>query len=417
MTSAFHRFTIVWVCLLVGFTWCGAPHVALAKKGKKVKHGAELNGVVHGQEENPLPGATVKLTAPDGSVVLDTTADDKGAFSTKVAAGGTYALRLGHPEYATWETPLEINLDEAYNLTFKLIDTATANKQEAISAFNRGAEWVNGGSSVEAKPLFLRAVELDPTIAEAHLGLTDIYLGEDDLTSAAVSIERFRALRPAEVQGLRVAYEVYDRKGDVARADEMLEGLRGTDFAKPIASQIYNEGVAASQAGNHEQARLQFERSAALEPTLVEPLAGLATLAYNAEDYPAAISAIDRLLAQAPDHTQGLRLRFLVHDAQAQTDTALAAFDAYWAVAPEPAVALLIERAELDFRFGDTESSKRGLERILALHADHPRAHYTLGLIYFQSDRAKARGHLDRFIALAPDDPDAASAREMLQHL
>jgi hypothetical protein len=40
-----------------------------------------------------------------------------------------------------------------------------------------------------------------------------------------------------------------------------------------------------------------------------------------------------------------------------------------------------------------------------------------LGLCLAASDVAQARGHLETFLRLAPEDPDAPTAREMLQYL
>jgi Tfp pilus assembly protein PilF len=41
-----------------------------------------------------------------------------------------------------------------------------------------------------------------------------------------------------------------------------------------------------------------------------------------------------------------------------------------------------------------------------------------LGLCYVNSgDNAKAKEHFSRFLELAPDDPDAGTAAEMVQYL
>ncbi len=45
------------------------------------------------------------------------------------------------------------------------------------------------------------------------------------------------------------------------------------------------------------------------------------------------------------------------------------------------------------------------------------RAHYTLGLIYSSTDQAKAKYHFQKFVEMAPNDLEAASAKEMLNSL
>ena len=55
------------------------------------------------------------------------------------------------------------------------------------------------------------------------------------------------------------------------------------------------------------------------------------------------------------------------------------------------------------------------LEKALAIDPTQARAHYLLGICYSMDDKAKAREHLNKFIEMAPNDPDAAAAKEMLQ--
>jgi len=92
------------------------------------------------------------------------------------------------------------------------------------------------------------------------------------------------------------------------------------------------------------------------------------------------------------------------------------AFEAYHEVAPDAAVDLLYRRADLDFRGNRPEAAKAALLEILELDPEFARAHYTLGLIYANTDTAKAREHLQRFLDLSPKDPEAGSAKEMLEY-
>ena len=51
----------------------------------------------------------------------------------------------------------------------------------------------------------------------------------------------------------------------------------------------------------------------------------------------------------------------------------------------------------------------------MELHPRLARAHYLLGLILYSLDEGKAKEHLRRFLDLAPDDPDAAEARLLVE--
>jgi regulator of sirC expression with transglutaminase-like and TPR domain len=67
----------------------------------------------------------------------------------------------------------------------------------------------------------------------------------------------------------------------------------------------------------------------------------------------------------------------------------------------------------------DMEAAERRFKNVLQVDPDNPQAHYLLGLIYLGRPDAKpaTRQHLERFLELAPDDPDAPAARDILQYL
>ena len=55
---------------------------------------------------------------------------------------------------------------------------------------------------------------------------------------------------------------------------------------------------------------------------------------------------------------------------------------------------------------------------MLEVNPDHPKAHYYLGLIAVNTgDKEGALKHLGRFVELAPEDPDVATAKDLLAYL
>lgn len=403
------------IAMLAAPTW--------AAKGKKKKGAAKdvaiLAGEVRGTDETPLPGAGVQLSDSAGEVIFEGRADGEALFEVSVPSpSGSYRLRLTHEGYAPFETDLELTVGEQANLVIKLLDQTTAGAQQARAAFNEGASLYEQGDTASAKARFEEARSLDPSLPQPNLALTDIYLGEGALDAAREAIDRYLEAMPDDLRGVRLGYQVYRQGGDKERSRAMLALLRGTEYALPLAQTVYNEGVAAMRDGDTATAIEQFEVSASMEAGLAEPLVGLATIHYNATQYEDVRRALERLEAVDAANPTGLRLRYLLHDALAETDAAAAAFEAYRAVAPREAAGLLYERAELDFKGGDAAGAKDALLRILVADPDHARAHYTVGLAFASlGDNAKAREHLQRFIELAPEDPETASAREMLPHL
>ena len=54
----------------------------------------------------------------------------------------------------------------------------------------------------------------------------------------------------------------------------------------------------------------------------------------------------------------------------------------------------------------------------VAADPKHAKAHYMMGLVYANAgDVAKARQYLTEFVQMAPNDPDAPTAKEMIKSL
>jgi Tfp pilus assembly protein PilF len=68
---------------------------------------------------------------------------------------------------------------------------------DATSAYNTGAIMMNSGKIAEAKAQFLRAIQLDPKMAEAHFQLGMTYINEGNFGEAVKSLEQYLSLAPA----------------------------------------------------------------------------------------------------------------------------------------------------------------------------------------------------------------------------
>ena len=62
--------------------------------------------------------------------------------------------------------------------------------------------------------------------------------------------------------------------------------------------------------------------------------------------------------------------------------------------------------------------AKERFLHVLGIDSNHAPSHYYLGLILMREGaKQEAKSHFGRFLELAPDDPDAATARDALTHL
>ena len=67
------------------------------------------------------------------------------------------------------------------------------------------------------------------------------------------------------------------------------------------------------------------------------------------------------------------------------------------------------------FDANQVREAKARLEEAVATDPSYGRAYYELGLCYANlNDMAKAKEALSKFVTLAPDDPEAAMAKEIL---
>jgi tetratricopeptide (TPR) repeat protein len=397
----------------------GPAMAAKGKKKKKVKDEAEVLGKVVNQADQPLPEIHITVTSP---VVADfraeATTDAEGIFTLKVEhPQGSYSFHLEGAGYAAFDGDVALVAGERAEIGFQLLDIATGRHQEAVKVFNAGVKAFEAEDYGAALAKFKEAAELDPATPEPHLGMAEVYFREEKLTEAAEAVDRYLGAKSDDTSALTLAYTIYRQLGNEARTDELIDALAKTDKAPAIATQVYNEGVKAVQTGDTERAIAKFNRAASLNPTLAAVHSTLATIYYNERRYGEGHAALDKLFTLDSENAQGRRIRYLIYDALDDSAAAEKALAAYTAADLDGAVEVMYERADLDFRDNQREKAIAALEKILTLSPEFARAHYTLGLCHAAGDTAKARKHFEKFLELAPEDPEVDSAKEMLGYL
>jgi Tfp pilus assembly protein PilF len=191
----------------------------------------------------------------------------------------------------------------------------------------------------------------------------------------------------------------------------------GAGGAGNAAIAAYNEAIKAVDAGDLEGARAKLEEAIKLDPELATAYTALAGIETKQKHWKEAAAAAEKAISRDPGDERALRLRY---DALVQLGDkagAAAAAKALAAVDSSAGAEASYTQAAEKFNAGDLAGAKAQLESALAANPDYARAHYLMGLVLAGSDPAGAKQHLQRFIELAPDDPDAATAKEMLAYL
>lgn len=181
----------------------------------------------------------------------------------------------------------------------------------------------------------------------------------------------------------------------------------------------FNEGAEASQMGDMETAKRKMLEAATLNPQLTVAHSALAGMLYADKDFAAAATAADKALALDPKDVKSLRVAAESYKALGNTERAKAASAALAAIDPKSGAIELFNDGVREYNAGSMAAALKLFEQSLAADPSYGKTHYMLGMCFIsQGENAKAREHLEAFIAVAEaGDADAATAKEMLSYL
>jgi len=311
-----------------------APALALALAGTLLAVGeGRIIGTVLDDSKAPVEGAKVVLTRPGTGYKLEKVTDKKGQFMLLILdATQNYQIHIEKEGYGPFEGPVKPKVDDTVRMSFELPKVAPApaasaevpkemsGSDQAILAYNEGVTALRSGNVPGAVPSLEKAVSLNPQLAEAQAALSEVYLELKRYGEALAAADRYLALKPGDVRGLRNRYDALKAAGDNEKAREALEALSAADpSSAETAVRYFNQGAELARTGKLDEAAGFFLR--------------------------------------------------------------------------------VVEIAPSDPRYS--------------------KAHYVLGMTYAKEDGKKeqARQHLQTFLQMAPNDPDAATAKEMLAYL
>lgn len=392
---------------------------------------AVLRGKVVEFSEQPIAKVSVVLTSPDDpSIRLKATSNTFGLFEFAVAdASLTYHLSFDRKGFVSMTAIIELSVDEANSHTFTMLteEEIAEGKEEALrerenpevfkalNLYNDGVAAFTGGDVDAARSLFEDALEHNPSMPEALSAMCIITMQAQEWQEAAAYAARTLAVDPSEPRALLVSYRANKKLGNDAEAATAAEALKTNGQNTDVAGQIFNEGVDAYRAHDVELAIDSFQQAAELDPTLVNAQVALAGLYLSKGDFDDALAASGRALALAPTNATALKYRFEA-SLRSEADVLPDALEAMAAVDLPYVSKAVTNEALVLFEGNRYEQSRKLIEQLLALDPGDPRANYVMGLLLFNAgDRDAAREHLQVFVDAAPDDPDAASARTMIE--
>ena len=397
------------------------PGLAHARQGR-------LIGKIVDPEGRPIAGVTVTTTCPE---ILDlrlvATTDSKGLFTVNFTRINLpYVYTFEKTGYVTLRVEQKWTLEGTERHEFTMVPApatkaagpppSTSNK--AIAAFNAGAVALKGKDYAAATAKFEEALSYDPSLRQAWAASSQVHLEQKRYREAAEAAEKAMALGATDESVLRTRWEAYRNLGDKAKAAQAQQDLEKSGRLAEEAKRIHNEGVALSKAGDDAGAFAKFQEALAIDPGFPPALLGLATAGLKIGKAAEAAAAAETLLKADPRNEPAIRVRY--NAALKLGDKAMIVDSLMGLAAVDPATARdsLFKLATAAHNADDAVNAKAIFGKLLELDPNHARSHYYLGLILMREGaNAEAKSHLERFLALAPNDPDAGTARDALKYM
>lgn len=388
-----------------------------------------LIGKVVDPDGNPIEGVTVKATSddvPDYNVIQVT--DKKGVFKLDFEEiNVVYTYQFSKAGYVTLLTEQTWEKDGTDRFTYTLTpgqsasvdeDAPVVTNSEAANAYAAAVEAFTAKDLATAEAKFEEALAYDGELRQAMEALTVVELQQGDYQETVEAAERAIAAGSTDMAIFRARWEAYRLMGDEEKTAEAAADLEKFGALTEEAKRIYNEGIHELKAGNKEGAFVKFDQALDADPHLQEALFAKATTGLEIGKFEEAADAAEGVLLQDPGNADALRLRYNAALHLDDEDMLIDTLVGLAPVEPEAAKKNLWLLAMAAYDDDDNERSKERFEKVLQVDPTNAQAHYLLGLVYLGEDnKAKVKSHLQRFLELAPDDPDAAAAKDILAYI
>jgi len=190
---------------------------------------------------------------------------------------------------------------------------------------------------------------------------------------------------------------------------------------------VFEEGVAASRAGNHDDAIAKFTAAAALNATCYDCYYNIAYSETQKKDYEKAEAAYKKAIEIKPDYAEAYSGLANVYNATRKFDQATAASAKAMELGGGAAAAggggggnadALFNQGVILWNAGKIADAKKQFEGAIAANPNHAESHYQLGMAMVnEGNLPGATTEFETYLKLAPEGPNAATAKGILGSL
>jgi len=395
-----------------------------------------FSGTIVDHDGNPLSGARVTITSEELTSYRKTlTSDKKGQFKLRfqgpqfqyrfeflVEKSGYQSITQPVTPSSTQRMKERFELGPAESAAVEshgdLSSVVSGASNEAIAAFNEGLTAQKDGDLAAARAHYETALAVDPALAPAHVALAQVLLDSEQYAAAIDSAERALSVGARRSEALLVKHQALRALGRDAEAEAIAGELELVDANVAAAHTAYNAGGEAFQAGDKPAALINFRRAAELDPTLIDAHHAIATMELANGNHEVSAEAASRALALGSEDIRTLRVLYDAYDALGRTDDLIEIAPRLAAIDPDFGGAKLVEQAAALWNAGQAERAVSLSRAALAVDPNIGRAYYFIGLDHLsKGESSQAKAALSKFIDMAPDDAEAATAREMLTYI
>jgi tetratricopeptide (TPR) repeat protein len=189
---------------------------------------------------------------------------------------------------------------------------------------------------------------------------------------------------------------------------------------------VFEEGVTASRAGNHDEAIAKFTASAALNASCYDCYYNIAFSESQKKDYDKAEAAYKKAIEIKPDYAEAYSGLANIYNATRKFDQAATASakamelsgGAGAAAAGGGNADAMFNQGVILWNAGKIADAKKQFEGAIAANPSHAESHYQLGMAMVnEGNLAGAATEFETYLKLAPTGPNAATAKGILGSL
>ncbi len=187
----------------------------------------------------------------------------------------------------------------------------------------------------------------------------------------------------------------------------------------------FEEGVAASRAGNHDEAIAKFTHAAELNDKCYDCYYNIAYSQGQKKDLDKAEEAYKKAIEIKPDYAEAYSGLANTYNAARKFDQAAAASAKALELSSSAAGAAgggnadaMFNQGVILWNAGKIADAKKQFEAAIAANPNHAESHYQLGMaLVNEGNLAAATTEFETYVKLAPDGPNAATAKGILSTL